>query len=121
MRSVKPGRGPSMMGGFVGIFMIFFGIVWTVFAAQGGGIFVLFGIGWTCIAIANTVYHFKNATGKNRYSEFDITEDGEEEDPLNRRFGSSRPRPEASRFCPYRGAAAEEDFSFCRSCGKTLP
>lgn len=64
MKSIKPGRGPSMMSGVVGIFMIGFGILWTVIAAQASGIFALFGVLWTGIAIAMTVYNFKNATGK---------------------------------------------------------
>lgn len=72
MKSIKPGRGPSMMGGVVGIFMIGFGILWTVIAAQASGIFALFGVLWTCVAIGMTVYNFKNATGKNRYSAFII-------------------------------------------------
>ena len=74
MKSVKPGRGPSMMGGVIGIFMIGFGILWTVFAAQASGIFAIFGVLWTCIAVTITVYNFKNATGKNRHSQFDITD-----------------------------------------------
>lgn len=51
MRSIKPGRGPSMMGGVVGIFTIGFGILWTVIASQASGIFALFGVLWTGIAI----------------------------------------------------------------------
>ena len=51
MKSIKPGRGPSMMGGVVGIFMIGFGILWTVIAAQASGIFAIFGVLWTCVAM----------------------------------------------------------------------
>ena len=90
MKSIKPGRGPSMMGGVVGIFMIGFGILWTVMAAQASGIFALFGVLWTGIAIVMTLYHFKNATAKNRYSAFDITDATEEPDPLNERFGNTK-------------------------------
>lgn len=126
MKSIKPGRGPSMMGGIVGIFMIGFGILWTVMAAQASPIFSLFGILWTGIAVVNTVYNFKNATGKNRYSSFDITDNGEEPDPLNERFGDVRDTPQKNsgaenKFCPYCGTAVEEDFEFCNSCGKKLP
>ena len=126
MKSIKPGRGPSMMGGIVGIFMIGFGILWTAFAARAGGFFALFGILWTCIAIAMTVYHFKNATGKNRYSSYDITEGNEEPDPLNERFGSSGSTVQneagsGSSFCPYCGTPAASDYAFCRHCGKKLP
>lgn len=124
MKSIKPGRGPSMMSGFVGIFMIGFGVIWTVLAAQASPIFALFGVLWTCMAIAMTVYHFKNGTGKNRYSSFDIVDANEEPDPFAERY--SRDFSEAAaagerRFCPYCGAEAEETFKFCQSCGKKLP
>ncbi len=126
MKHIKPGRGPSMMSGVVGIFMIGFGIIWTVIAAQASGIFALFGVLWTCIAIAITVYNFKNATGKNRYSAYDITDSNEEPDPLNQRFGNSKeskPRQNDvdNKFCPYCGTAVQGDFEFCNNCGKKLP
>ncbi len=130
MKSVKPGRGPSMMGGVAGIFMVLFGIIWTVLASQmgAGGLFALFGVIWTCFAAATTIYNFKNATGKNRYSSFDITDEDEEPDPFNERFRDGQePRenlkaaPGPSRFCPYCGAPAGEEFEFCNRCGKKLP
>ncbi|MBR4050535.1 MAG: zinc ribbon domain-containing protein [Clostridia bacterium] len=128
MKSIKPGRGPSMMGGVVGIFMVCFGIFWTVMAAQASGFMAIFGIIWTCIAIATTIYNFKNATGKNRYSQYDITDENEEPDPFNERFGgnsferwTAEDETPGSRFCPYCGAKAKEDFEFCNKCGKRLP
>lgn len=133
MKSIKPGRGPSMMDGFGSVFGIIFGIFWTVLAAsmtQGFGlvgiIFPLFGVLFVIISIGNAVYNFKDATGKNRYSEFDITDDAEEPDPLNRYFGDKPESPPAthssgSGFCPYCGAPVQSDFAFCRKCGKALP
>ena len=126
MKSIKPGRGPSMMGGVVGIFMVGFGILWTVLAAQASIIFALFGIFWTGIAIATTVYNFKNATGKNRYSAYDITEGSEEPDPLNERFGNPQAGAQKkngtdSRFCPYCGTPVAGDYEFCNQCGRKLP
>ena len=126
MKSIKPGRGPSMMGGFVGIFMIGFGILWTVIAAQASGIFALFGVLWTCVAIGMTIYNFKNATGKNRYSVYDITDENEEPDPLNERFGDSKLYMQNendidNKFCPYCGTPVADDFEFCNNCGKKLP
>lgn len=133
MKSIKPGRGPSMMGGFGAVFGIVFGIFWTVLAANMthgfglvGVIFPLFGVLFILIGVFNAVYHFKNATGKNRYSTFDITDDTEETDPLNERFGrptgpkTSSPRSGSS-FCPYCGAPVQGDFAFCRKCGKQIP
>ncbi len=127
MKHIKPGRAPSMMSGVVGIFMIGFGVLWTVIVAQsGGGIFALFGVLWTCVAIAMTIYNFKNATGKNRYSAYDITDAHEEPDPLNQRFGdpqtnAPKPNDTDNRFCPYCGTAVDRDFTFCNNCGKKLP
>lgn len=115
-----------MMSGIAGIFMIGFGVLWTVIAAQASIVFALFGVLWTGVAIVQTVYNFKNATKKNRYSQFDITDENEEPDPLNQRFAGGRPAaPERetmdSKFCPYCGAAAQDDFAFCNNCGKKLP
>ena len=80
MKHIKPGRGPSMISGFTGLFMIAFGIVWTIMAGKASPMFALFGVFWTGIAIVTTIYNFKNATGKKRYSSFDITDSTEEAD-----------------------------------------
>ncbi len=66
MKSIKPGRGPSMMGGVVGIIMICFGIVWTAVAASYSGIMAIFGVLWTCVAVIITVFNFSNATCTRR-------------------------------------------------------
>ncbi len=127
MKSIKPGRGPSMMGGVAGIFMICFGVLWTVLAAQSNIFFALFGVIWTGIAIVQTVYNFKNATGKNRYSSYDITDANEEPDPFEKYHTDSEKRGEESggeykekRFCPYCGAKTEPEDAFCASCGNRL-
>lgn len=100
MKSVKPGRGPSFLGGVVCLFMALFGVLWTVVAFSMGG------------------------------GEFDITDGNEEPDPLNERFGSrSASKPTESKddkktknkFCPYCGAEVGGDYTFCNSCGKKLP
>ncbi len=134
MKSIKPGRGPSMMSGVMGIFMILFGVFWTVLAAgMGAGIMVPFGLIFIGVAVAQVIYNFKNATGKNRYSAFDITEENEEPDPFNQRFGQqynydsqydAYNAPEGDRdseFCPYCGNAVDNDFEYCNKCGRKLP
>ncbi len=115
-----------MMGGVVGIFMIGFGIFWTVLAARANGLFAMFGVLWTGVAVVTTVYNFKNATRKNRYSAYDITDAGEETDPLNQRFGNQQNSTQQidgddHNFCPYCGAPVAKDFEFCNRCGKKLP
>lgn len=125
MRSIKPGRGPSMMSGIVGIFMIGFGILWTILASKASFVFALSGVLWTGIAVVTTIYNFKNATNKNRYSAFDITDASEEPDPLNEKFGNAyadeRKSAPENKFCPYCAAPVKYDFEYCNNCGKKLP
>ena len=146
MRSIKPGRGPSMMSGVMGIFVVLFAVFWTIAAASmGGGFMVPFGLIFIGIGITQVIYNFKNATSKNRYSAFDITDGNEEPDPLNQRYGQSyeqndysEPYPgfndgydafgrpdtddqQESLFCPYCGTPVEGDFEYCHKCGKKLP
>ena len=126
MKSVKPGRGPSAMGAMGSLVGVIFGVIWTGAAASMGApaFFLAFGVLFILIGIVQAVYHFKNATGENRFSAFDITEDGEEPDPLDRRgrgdLGQEEPDG-AYRFCPYCGARFGEDFVYCAKCGRELP
>ena len=139
MKSIKPGRGRSGMN-FVGtIGTVIFGVLWTICAfamtATGGFgligmIFPLFGIVFVVMGIIQAVYHYQNATGQDRYSEFDITEDGEEGDPGQRWVKGAEPwdRPQPPQppksgadFCPYCGARTQDGFRFCPKCGRELP
>lgn len=124
MKSIKPGRGPSMMSAIAGIFVAIFGVIWTVIAAtMGGGIFAIFGVVFVGFAITMVIYNFKNATSKNRYSAFDITSGEEEPDPLNERLGDDMTEDVDidSSFCPYCGNTVKEEYEFCNRCGKKLP
>lgn len=115
MKSIKPGRGPSFMGGITGIFAAIVGVAWTVGAASMGApdFFPIFGLAFTGIAICMAIYEFKNATGKNRYSDFDIVDGHEEPDPLQQRFGEQR-------FCIQCGKSLPEGANFCPGCGKAV-
>ncbi|MEM9280526.1 MAG: SHOCT domain-containing protein [Verrucomicrobiota bacterium] len=99
MKSIKPGRGPSAMGAVVGVFVVIFGIFWTVMVSSQtrdspfpgvGVIFSLFGVVFVIMAIVGVIYNARNATSRNRFSSFDITSSEEEPDPLNERFGSQQ-------------------------------
>ncbi|WP_298034626.1 zinc ribbon domain-containing protein [uncultured Dysosmobacter sp.] len=127
MKSVKPGRGPSAMGALGSVIAVIFGIFWTISAVSMGapGFFPLFGVLFIILGVVQVVYNLKNATGEHRYSAFDIVEDGEEPDPLDRRSGPQEdgeaPADGGFRFCPYCGARLGEDFDFCGKCGRKLP
>ena len=141
MKSIKPGRGPSGMSFMGSVFGIIFGIFWTILAAsmtRGAGlvgiIFPLFGVMFVISGIVSAGYHYKNATGKNRYSAFDITDSAEEADPADSwirreladeargRQAEDQPAPsDQGRYCPWCGAALDSGFRYCPKCGRELP
>ena len=132
MKSVKPGRGPSMMSSVGSIVAAIFGVIWTIGAVSIGAPWFMaaFGVVFIVVAIISAVYNGHNATAKNRMSVLDITEDGEEPDPLNTAFGDDKEatvtpvnpaHPAGSKFCPYCGSPVGDDFAFCNNCGKKLP
>ncbi len=132
MKSIKPGRGPSMMGAIGGIVVAVFGVFWTIMAASMGApfIFPLFGIIFIAMAIVGVVYNYKNATSKNRMSIYDITDADEEPDPFNKYLVHDRAETDYARevsdqgdnmrFCPYCGGALKKDYAYCPKCGKQI-
>lgn len=126
MKSIKRGRAPSFASGIASIGAALFGLLWTILViSNGGGLFGLFGLIFVAIGVSNAIINFRNAAGKNRYSEYDITDGNEEPDPLNERFGNPYSYTGApgnsSEFCPYCGSKTEKDFEFCNKCGRQLP
>ena len=131
MKSIKPGRGPSFMKGIAAIASGLFGVFWTIMAVGLGAWFMApFGLIFIGLAVANAIYSFKNASGENRYSAYEIVEHTEEPDPLNERCGEVRNTTDKkdaekskkdSRFCPWCGEAVEGEFVYCNHCGKKLP
>jgi hypothetical protein len=138
MKSIKPGRGPSVMAGFGSLVMVIFGILWTILAfgiTSGapmgiGIIFPLFGVCFVLIGIGQMVYNFTNATRDNRFSSMDLVDEEEEPDPLNEMFGREGPSDldhatpmvavSKARFVHTAGAGLEPDFEFCPKCGRDI-
>lgn len=122
MKSVKPGRGPSMMQGLGAIVMGAVGIIWTIGAILLGApwFFCLFGVAFVAIAAVQAAYGLYNATAKNRFSSLDIVDEGEEPDPLAARRDERSSGEAAGGFCPYCGAQTREDYRFCPKCGRDL-
>lgn len=139
MRSIKPGRGPSGMSFIGSVAAVIFGIFWTFMAVAMTAdapfpisiVFPLFGVIFVAIGIVQAMYHLRNATGKDRFSEFDITEESEETDPLNtwvhekhqtfdQRNTASESGEERYNYCPGCGGKLNEEYSFCPHCGRRL-
>ncbi len=134
MYGVKPGRGPSLLGGLGGVVAVFFGIVWICIAASTSApsFFVLFGVIFVLMAIGLTVYSFYNAAARNRMSTFEITRQDEERDPIATALGHSLSSKDNTKedkhaqrrfegeFCPYCGTKVQDDFDFCPKCGKDI-
>lgn len=127
MKSIKPGRGPSMMGGISALFAALFGVFWIIVVLQsGGGFFAFFGVIFIAMALVQAWYNFHNASQKDRFSSFDIVDSREEMDPLDPRYAgqenssSHSTDATAHRFCPYCGAELRSDYLFCPECGKKL-
>lgn len=129
MKSVKPGRGPSMMGVVSSGIAIVFGIAWTGAASNMGApsFFPVFGVLFVVMGIVNLVYNFKNATGENRFSMFDITDGKEEPDPLETYLKKSRGSNDSENrvseevmYCPYCGNRAGSNHDYCSKCGRKL-
>jgi len=124
------------MGGVAGILVAVFGFVFIGIAGSAGAppAFTLFGVLFVVLAIVASGVSFYNATAKNRMSSLDITEDGEEPDPIARvirgesKADSDDQAPSAKRsprqfkgdYCPYCGNPLEADFDFCPKCGKDI-
>ncbi|EYE87795.1 membrane protein [Fervidicella metallireducens AeB] len=132
MKSIKPGRGPSALGLFGSIAAVILGLFWIISAIRMGAPVTLwmFGVVFIIIAIAQGVFHYTNAVGKNRMSLYDITNSYEEEDPIERYIKHDKPyqdfektksySTDEMKFCPYCGASVKRDFTFCPNCGRDI-
>jgi len=127
LKSIKPGRGPSFMGAIGSVIAVIFGIGWIGFADNMGAptFFMIFGVLFIIMGIANVIYNLTNATSKNRFSTFDIVDGDEERDPLDpnktKKKEQSGSLLDAFVYCPYCGARNKDNFEYCVKCGKSLP
>lgn len=112
MRSIKPGRGPSLIGGILAGFVALAGLggIITAFSLGAPWFSGLLCIGLTIAALCIAVYHIRNAVSNHRISAFDVVESREEPDPLKQRFG-------APRYCRQCGVSLPGDANFCSGRG----
>jgi len=129
LKSIKPGRGSSAMGAMGSVFAAVFGVFWTIMATSMGApiFFAFFGVFFIIMAIVQGVYHYNNATKKNRMSVFDITDENEEVDPFQQRIDNESKGRESFdintdeiRYCPYCGVRINDDYAYCPKCGKSI-
>ena len=133
MKSIKPGRGPSKQSFIGSIYVVVFGVFWTVFAAVMtadagiiGIIFPLFGLCFIGMGIHRAYVAYHNAHGKNRMSLYDIVDSAEEPDPWSPDYEQRRQQEKIdsssneAKFCPYCGKPIESDYKFCKYCGRSL-
>lgn len=150
MKSIKPGRGPSGMSFIGSVIAIVFGIFWTVIASIMttnlpfgiiGKIFPLFGVIFIIMGIVQAAYHYNNATSRDRFSLFDITDRDEEGDPGDKWIrngllskgtdkyvsedvvedpGNDTGKKEDMAYCPYCGKSLNSNYTFCPRCGRNV-
>ena len=106
------GEGSPLISGMVGIFMICFGIFWTIGAAGMSPFMAFFGIFWTAIAVAITVKNFRSA--KEEPKEPENSESERCEPQQNNAYIPQEIR------CPYCGAPVSPSDKKCEYCGSKL-
>lgn len=132
MYSVKPGRGPSLMGGIASLVIMILGLCFA-------GEFLntnppppvkAFFVVWVLFGISGAIGGFYNAFAKNRFSEHDITKPQTEPDPIAKALGFEQSAnvptqgnipPTGINYCPFCGTRVSPDYVCCPVCGKNLP
>ena len=135
MRSMKGGRGPSIIKavalfGIAVIAMVALGQSGTPSSVAYAGVKYertsLLLVIFILMAICGGIWFLYRAFAQNRPSETDATGGDEEPDPLSeysRGEDDAESTEEAaagSRYCPNCGRAVPEDANFCSNCGKEL-
>ena len=120
MKSIKPGKMPSLVGAAGSIFVILFGIFWTTLAP---GYMKIAGVLFVLMACIQAYVHFHNASvdTEDRLSLYDIVEEEQKPHEEVKKEDISEDFSSENLYCPYCGAKMEKEFLFCRHCGKKLP
>lgn len=111
MRHYHNHNAPPAISAAIGLFMVCFGIFWTVMAMGMSPIMAIFGVFWTAIAVMITVNNIKASLKRKEENEnpeaFVPQEKEEEYIPQELR-------------CPYCGAPIHRDDRACEYCGSRL-
>ena len=132
MKCIKPARGPSAIGAVGGVIVVVFGIFWTMGASSAtkgapagtmDSFFPIFGVVFIAVGVASIIYNLVNATGNNRMSLYDVTDEDEEPDPLEtfvrgKNSPKTPPVDKPMHHCPFCGSGLKQEFKFCPNCGK---
>ncbi|MDF1799407.1 MAG: zinc ribbon domain-containing protein [Planctomycetota bacterium] len=107
MRSIKPGRGPSLVSAIGSVIALVLVAGWIGLASSIGAppYFLLFGFAMIVMILVGTAVNLYNATAKNRISTFDITSEDEESDPVASALGRGSRRTFGRSSSSGRGSA----------------
>ena len=122
MKSIKPGRSNSAVGIIGSIFGVCFSIFWIhMVLKMNNPMFALFGVFFLVMTCVGLFINIKNTFSKNRYSIYDITDEHEEIDPLQKRFYEAKEtKVHTFGYCPYCGEELEQDYKYCPKCGREI-
>lgn len=113
MKRIRHGKEFLQRSGVMGIAMgvVFLGITIGFSVAVGDGIPLIMGLIFAAFSVGSGIHSLWHAGKEDRPSLYEITEEPTKENPQS---GETK-------FCPYCGTKAAENYTYCTNCGKKLP
>lgn len=103
-----------LVSALTGIFMICFGVVWTILAGSMAPFMAIFGILWTAIAAVSTYNSYKEAKKHEEMNENDYYEHGAQ---FEHEYAQKEAESPKELRCPYCGAPIQSGDTSCEYCG----
>lgn len=108
----------SIVGLIMCLFMIAFGMFWTMMAASLGAPIWFFGLFFVAIGVVILVSNIRELVAFRRAPK-QVGSVSDSRTPYDSDYyGSDSMR--GSDFCPYCGARAGLDFEYCKKCGRKI-